>query len=177
MDWFSRRSPGQVRSSRGERRPSVSEICPELLIGEYPREQDIEWLKESFGVTALHSLQDEEDLDHHGLDLAGLQRSCRRHAIRLVRTPIPDGSADHVAAHLGQALEDLGALIDAGERVYLHCNAGLNRAPTVAIAFLHARRHMSLAQALAHVKRRRPCGPFMTVLEDHFGAANHQPSK
>lgn len=166
-----------MRSSRGERRPSVSEICPELLVGEYPREQDIEWLKQSFGISAVHSLQDDEDLDHHGLDLASLKQSCRRHAIRLVRTPIPDGSADHVAVHLERALEDLSALIDAGERVYLHCNAGLNRAPTVAIAFLRARRQMSLDEALAHVKSRRACGPFMTVLEDHFGPRDHKPSK
>jgi hypothetical protein len=45
----------------------------------------------------------------------------------------------------------------------------MNRAPTVAIAFMRAHRGMSLNEALAHVKQRRACGPFMTVLEEHFG--------
>jgi len=63
-------------------------------------------------------------------------------SIKIVRTPISDGSADQLSLHLERALGDLKALTDAGERVYLHCNAGLNRAPTVAIAFMRAYRAM-----------------------------------
>lgn len=150
---------------------------PELLIGEFPRPEDIGWLKETFGVTAVHNLQDQADFEHHGVDFAALSAACRRHDVRIVRTPIPDGSAEELGLRLGPVLEDLKALIDAGERVYLHCNAGLNRAPTVAIAFMRAYRGMSLDEALAHVKRRRSCGPFMATLEEHFGARDFKPGK
>src|SRR5437762_2105326 len=69
-----------------------------------------------------------------------------------------------------ELFDDLHALIDEGRRVYLHCNAGLNRAPTIAIAHMRAHRNMSLDEAVAYVKARRACGPFMTVLEERFGA-------
>jgi len=59
----------------------------------------------------------------------------------------------------------------------LHCNGGLNRAPTLAIAFLRAHRRMSLEEALALVKTRRACGPFMTVLEDYFGPRDFKPDR
>ena len=86
-----------------------------------------------------------------------------------MRTPIRDGSADDMADRLRTALSDLAMLVEGRERVYLHCNAGLNRAPTLAIAYLRAHGGMSLNEALVHVKQRRSCGPFMTVLEDYFG--------
>ena len=53
----------------------------------------------------------------------------------------------------------------------------MNRAPTLAIAFLRAYRQMSLDEAMDTVKRQRPCGPFMTVLEDYFGPRHLKPDK
>jgi protein-tyrosine phosphatase len=80
-----------------------------------------------------------------------------------------------VAARLKAALRDLETLMRERQRVYLHCNAGLNRAPTVAIAYLRAHGGMSLNEAMAYVKKRRACGPFMTVLEAHFGPRDEKP--
>jgi protein-tyrosine phosphatase len=169
MDWFTRRPQEEARPTRGNARPSVSTITDSLLVGEYPRICDIAWLKNQFGITAIQNLQDDEDLRINGIDIVGLQEACSRHQIRLVRTPIRDGSSDDMAARLGEALRSLEDLLANRERVYLHCNAGLNRAPTLAIAWLHAHTGMSLNEAMAHVKKQRACGPFMTVLEAHFG--------
>jgi hypothetical protein len=36
---------------------------------------------------------------------------------------------------------------------------------------------MSLDEACAHVKARRTCGPFMTILEDYFGPRHHKPGQ
>ena len=55
-----------------------------------------------------------------------------------------------------------------GDRVYLHCNAGMNRAPTVAIAYLHVHHAMSLGAARDSVKQRRHCVPYMRVLEARY---------
>lgn len=179
MDWsvFTSAPLAGIRSTRGDRPPSVSELLPELLIGEYPRLEDIAWLKTAHAVTAVHNLQDDDDLRLYGLDVGSLAETYAQASIRMVRTPIPDGSADQFSLHLERALGDLKALTEAGERVYLHCNAGLNRAPTVAIAFMRAYRGMSLDEALAHVKQRRACGPFMTVLEEYFGPRGLRPDK
>jgi len=176
MDWFTRRPDDEVRPTRGNGRPSVSAITDSLLIGEYPRISDIEWLKEEFHITAIHNLQDDEDLRINGINVIQLRDVCRQHRIKLVRTPIRDGSSDDMASRLGVALQSLQDLLGTREHVYLHCNAGLNRAPTIAIAWLHANAGMSLNEAMAHVKKRRACGPFMTVLEAHFGPRDQKPA-
>ncbi|HEX4209880.1 MAG TPA: dual specificity protein phosphatase family protein [Candidatus Binataceae bacterium] len=176
MDWFTQRNDREARPTRGTARPHLSEITGHLLIGEYLRPGDIPWLSTEHRVSAIHNLQDDEDLRINALDAAELCALAAQNHMRYVRTPIQDGSADDVAARLVAALADLDRLIKGGDRVYLHCNAGLNRAPTLAIAWLRAHGGMSLNEALAHVKRRRACGPFMTVLEDHFGSRDHKPS-
>ncbi len=178
MDWWTRRPEhDNQRAVRIYGRPSVSEIRRELLIGEFPRLDDIPWLKQEFAVTAVHNLQDDEDLAIHGLRESELASAYGECGIKVVRTPIQDGSADALAEQLGIALAALAGLIGGGERVYLHCNAGLNRAPTLAIAYLRAHCGMSLDEACAHVKARRACGPFMTILEDHFGPRDHKPGR
>lgn len=176
MEWWSQRPDNGPRPTRGNARPTVSEITDYLLVGEYPRDHDIEWLRDEHRVTAIHNLQDDEDLRINALDIALLGEVSARHGIKLVRTPIQDGSADDMADRLRAALRDLAALVEGRERVYLHCNAGLNRAPTLAIAYLRAHGGMSLDEALAHVKKRRSCGPFMTVLEDYFGPRDVKPA-
>jgi atypical dual specificity phosphatase len=175
MDWFTRRPDDEARPSRGNGRPSVSGITDSLVVGEYPRVSDIEWLKQEHRITAIQNLQDDEDLRSNGIDVIALRQACRHYRIKLVRTPIRDGSADDMAARLVVALQHLGELLRDRERVYLHCNAGLNRAPTLAIAWLRAKAGMSLNEAMAHVKKRRACGPFMTVLEAHFGPRDQKP--
>jgi protein-tyrosine phosphatase len=174
VDWWQNRSQNEARAHRASR-PSVAEITRHLLIGEYPRPEDIPWLKDSFHITAVHNLQDDDDLRIHGLDLGAVRAECEASGISFVRTPIQDGSADAMGERLRVALDDLHLLIAGGKRVYLHCNAGLNRAPTLAIGYLRAYGKMSLDEAVAHVKKHRACGPFMTILEDYFGPRNFKP--
>jgi protein-tyrosine phosphatase len=177
MDWWTQHPNNVARSTRGRfSLPSVSEITGHLLVGEYPRLADLDWLKREYRVTAIHNLQDEMDLHINGLDATELRNECDRLGLKFVHTPIHDGSADDMAVRLEPALHALTALLGAGERVFLHCNGGLNRAPTVAIASLHREQRMSLEEAMVYFKQRRPCGPFMTVLEAHFGPRHLRPA-
>jgi protein-tyrosine phosphatase len=177
VDWFSIRHDRDPRPTRGDRRPSVSVISDELLVGEFPSQADIGWLKNTYGITAVHNLQDDDDLRLNGLDNRQLSAEYTAHGIDYVRTPIQDGSADAMAERLEAALHDLRDLVGSGSRVYLHCNAGMNRAPTLAIAFLRAYRQMSLEEAMMLVKKQRACGPFMTVLEEYFGPRDYKPDQ
>jgi protein-tyrosine phosphatase len=171
-DWLTFRRPDEARSMR-EAPPSVTEILPELLIGEYPRPEDVAWLSQTHGITAVLNLQDDEDLAVKGLDLPSLAAMYDRHGIMMVRVPVPDASGDRLALALEHTLDRLHGLIESGRRVYLHCNAGINRAPTVAIAFMHVYRTMPLKEATAFVRKRRSCAPFTVMLEEFFaeGAA------
>jgi len=144
-------------------------VLPELLVGEYPRVEDLAWLRDAHGVTAVVSLQDDADLASKRLRAADLERACAALGLGLHRTPIADGDPEALALRLPVIVEQLHTLIDAGARVYLHCNAGYNRAPTVAIAYVHVHRGLSLDEACALVKRRRSCVPYTSALRARYG--------
>jgi len=141
---------------------------PDLLVGEYPTPQDAEWLRATHGITGVLSLQDDADLASKGLQLRELEQAYRDHGLLFRRIPVPDCDNDILAARLNESVSVLRTLLNDGGRVYLHCNAGMNRAPTIAIAYLHAEHGLSLADARTFVKTRRHCVPYMTVLEAHF---------
>ncbi len=149
-------------------RPDCALILPSLLVGEYPMPDDAQWLRVVQGVTAVLSLQDDADLASKGLELAALERAYRSHALRFHRMPVPDCDNDFLQLRLDAIVGELRRLIDHGHRVYLHCNAGMNRAPTVAIAYLHVHHDMSLDAARDFVKERRPCVPYMRALEGRY---------
>lgn len=150
-------------------RPSFDVVLPGLLIGEYLSPADFPWLASPIGVTAVLSLQDEADLLSKSLRLADLEKASRECGIEYQRIPIPDGDAAVLVERLEPTIERLDALLRGGALVYLHCNAGMNRAPTVAIGYLHARCAMPLAAARDFVKSRRPCVPYMSALEARYG--------
>jgi atypical dual specificity phosphatase len=166
MDDFRARFVGPALRPGG--RPSVTVVVPGLLVGEYPTAADAAWLRSEHGVTAVVSLQDEADLAGKRLRLAELERAYAAAGIAFHRLPVGDGDTDAMAAALDPLVALVERLVAGGACVYVHCNAGLNRAPTAAIAWLHARRGMPLADACAHVKARRACVPYVRVLEAHF---------
>jgi atypical dual specificity phosphatase len=146
----------------------VTAIRPTLLVGSYPTPDDAAWLREEHGVDAVVSLQDDADLASKGLVLDELARAYAAADIAFHRIPIPDGDEGLLAARLDDAVALLGALARARRRVYLHCNAGFNRAPTVAVAYLHVHEGLPLAAAAALVKRLRPCVPYLRLLASRF---------
>jgi len=150
---------------RPSARPGFAAVRDHLLIGEYPLPGDAAWLAETHGVTAVVSLQDDTDLAAKGLVLAELEHAYRVAGLAFHRIPVPDGDESHLGARLGAVVALLADLVDAGRRVYLHCNAGYNRAPTAAIAFLHAHEGLSLEAAREAVKACRSCVPYMRAVE------------
>src|SRR5207249_1446546 len=142
-------------------RPGVSVIRPVFRVGAWPVPEDAARRGDHHGVTAVLSLQDDADLASKGIELRALERAYREHGLGFHRIPVPDGEDRHLAARLGEIVGLLGRLVDGGERVYLHCNAGHNRAPTAAIAYLHVREGLSLEAARDAVKQARPCVPYM----------------
>jgi len=149
-------------------RPDATVIVPNLLVGTFPTPDDTAWLRDTYGITAIVNLQDDGDLASKGLDLVELERSYQEHGLQFHRVPVPDGDTEILALRLDQILRLLDDLLGGGECVYLHCNAGLNRAPTVAIAYLHAIRRVPLIEARDFVKQRRHCVPYMRLLAARY---------
>ncbi len=150
------------------RPPEVSAILPDLWIGEFPRVEDVPWLRDSLGATAILSLQDDDDLAAKGVRLAELEAAYRDAAIEFRHHPVADGDGSGLATAMAAVLRSLDELRRARHRVLVHCNAGYNRSPTVAIAYLCAHQAMTLSEATAFVKARRPCVPFASVLAERY---------
>jgi protein-tyrosine phosphatase len=149
-------------------RPDCSVILPELLVGSYPTPDDVAWLASEHGVRAVFNLQDDFDLAAKRLTLLGLEVACAAADVAFARIPVADGDPDGLARRLPAIVTALDRSIRTHGRTYLHCNAGMNRAPTVAIAYLHVQRAMSLRQAIRHVKSRRACLPYVAALDAAF---------
>ena len=137
-------------------------------MGEYPTPADAGWLRAEHGVSAVVCLQDDADLASKGLSLPHLREAYARHRIGFHHIPVPDGRDMDLGVRLDEIVGVVMRLVTGGERVYLHCNAGFNRAPTAAIAYLHAAEGLSLDEARTLMKSCRPCLPYMQALERHF---------
>jgi protein-tyrosine phosphatase len=150
-------------------RPGFAALRAHLLVGEYPTAADAGWLAEEHGVTSVVSLQDDADLASKGLELAALERAYREAGLSFQRFPVPDGDEGHLVARLAAVVGHITRVVDAGGRVYLHCNAGYNRAPTVAIAFLTAHEGLSPESARAAMRACRACVPYMRAVQVFAG--------
>ncbi len=121
-------------------------------------------------MTAVLSLQHESDFWGKRLSLADLRTEYRRHAIEFRQIPIEDYNEADLEAVLTRAVTTVHELCVAGHTLLVHCNAGYNRAPTIAIAYLCEHHAMSLGEAVEHVKARRACVPYVTLLAKRYGS-------
>eukprot|EP00668_Euglena_longa_P042012 GGOE01055367.1.p1 GENE.GGOE01055367.1~~GGOE01055367.1.p1 ORF type:complete len:189 (-),score=27.99 GGOE01055367.1:450-1016(-) len=85
--------------------------------------------------------------------------------------PMEDSADEDIASHFDECFSFMTATQEAGGRLLIHCQMGISRAPTIVIAFLMKHHHYSLANALTHVKAKRPIvSPrlsFLFVLESY----------
>ncbi|QHN80538.1 Phosphoglucan phosphatase LSF2 [Arachis hypogaea] len=87
-------------------------IIDNHIVGSQPQKpEDIDHLKKEEGVTYILNLQQDKDVEYWGIDLKSITRRCHELDVRHMRRP-------------------------GKERVYVHCTAGLGRAPGVTIAYL-----------------------------------------
>lgn len=158
-------------AARPNGHPDHAFVLDGLAIGEYPTPEDAAWFRGTPAITAVVCLQDDADLDRKGLSLAALERAYAAQGIGFHRIPIPDGDAAALRERLDQTVALVAELLARGERVYVHCNAGLNRAPTIAVAYLHVHHGHSLDAACQFVKSRRACVPYMRMLAVHYATS------
>ena len=141
-----------------------SELDDQLVVGSCPSSlEDIQALA-ALGVKALVNLQSDIDLRSRALEWTVLWPLYLRHGISAVRVPIIDFEPADLARHIDAAVTAVAKQVDAGKRVYVHCNAGLNRSPSVVIGFLMLSRGLPLKEATAWVKERHECVPYPDVI-------------
>jgi protein-tyrosine phosphatase len=136
-----------------------------LWLGSFIRPEDMPVLRQ-MGITAIVSMQCDEDLSHLKIPLKKLLKAYSSAEIDFRRIPTQDFDQQSLLANLPVAVTELEkALFPRWARVYIHCTAGINRGPTLAAAYLIKAWDMSAQEAYDYVTTRRHCDPYLDILQ------------
>jgi protein-tyrosine phosphatase len=143
----------------------VSRILPNLFVGPAPKSsRDIIYLKQDCEISAILNVQTDEDIAHWGLTRDSLESYYQKVGIEFQRVPVQDFDPEDLQRKLPQCVEVLDHLLHQGHKVYVHCSMGINRSPTVVIAYLHWIQGWRLEDAFAHVTKCRSCDPCIEAI-------------
>jgi len=132
-------------------------VTPNLFVGSCPLDsKEVEELR-SLGVTAILSLQTEQDTGERGIEWEEKTALVAKLTFRSV--PVRDFDTTDLWRKLPECVIALDRMLKAGHTVYLHCTAGTGRSPTVAAAYLHWCSAWPLDRALSYVREARDCSP------------------
>ena len=135
---------------------NFNQIEDSIFIGSAPQNDvDVARLAQ-MKITAVVSLQSDEDLTAHRIDWQKLQNDYQQNSIDIQRFPINDFDEVDLGNRLPEPIKALGALIGVGHKVYVHCNAGICRAPGTVLGYLCHYRQMSVEQGLSYIRQNRP---------------------
>ena len=142
----------------------VSQILPNLFVGTFPKGPvDIDRLRRE-GVTAVLNAQTDDDLAYLGVNWNRMESYYREVGIEIRRAPVRDFDHDDLRRQLPGCVEVLDDLLRAGHTVYVHCNMGINRSPSIVIAYLHWILGWTLEKAVDHVMECRSCDPYLDAI-------------
>jgi protein-tyrosine phosphatase len=119
-----------------------SQVTPELFVGPQFRKNGLRHLHQH-GIHAVVNMRIERDDRAFGL---APEKYCH--------LPTVDDQAPSIEL-LQQGIEFIDEVISSGGKVYIHCGAGVGRAPTMAAAYLIST-GLSLETALEKIRRVRP---------------------
>ncbi|XP_021713657.1 phosphoglucan phosphatase LSF2, chloroplastic-like [Chenopodium quinoa] len=136
-------------------------IFDNLIVGSQPQKpEDIDHLKLNENVAYILNLQQDKDIDYWGIDFDSILKQCEQVGICHMRKPAKDFDPDSLRTMLPRAVSSLEWAISEGKgRVYVHCTAGLGRAPAVAITYMFWFCGMNLKKAYDELTSKRSCGP------------------
>ncbi|KAJ6841783.1 phosphoglucan phosphatase LSF2, chloroplastic [Iris pallida] len=136
-------------------------INDNLIVGSQPQKpEDIDHLKHEEDVAYILCLQQDKDIEYWGIHFPTIVKRCKEVGIRHMRRPARDFDPDSLRGQLPKAVSSLEWAVWEGKgKVYVHCTAGLGRAPAVGIAYMFWFCDMNLNTAYGTLTSKRPCGP------------------
>ena len=141
-------------------------VIPHLIVGPAPLvEDDFAQLKE-LNVTAILSLQTEEDGKEGAIESE--RTAALQFGMSFSNLPVTDFDRIDLQWKLPKCVAMVERILAAGDILYLHCTAGVHRSPTVAVAYLHGCLQWPLEQALEHIRSCRDCSPDMDVIRKAY---------
>ena len=138
----------------------------DIFLGSAPQTSvDVARLKQ-MKITAVLSLQSDADFKSHNIDWKKLQSNYQYNSITVQRFSIIDFDEKDLGNKLAEPVKALNALLCVGHRVYVHCNAGVCRAPATVLGYFCHYRGMSIDTGLEYLRRNRPqVHPYISAVE------------
>jgi hypothetical protein len=97
---------------------------------------DLGRIQAGAGVSAVLSLQHDECLAYWDIDYDSMYRHGMSLGLAMYRCPVRDFDIPNQRERLPHAVAALARLRAAGHRTYVHCTAGLGRAPLTVLGYL-----------------------------------------
>lgn len=149
---------------------NLNRIQSEIFIGTYPQNTvDLERMKSGPRITAVLNLQTDDDFSTLGVNWPKLERGYQDREMVCQRWPITDFSPQDLERKLENAAMLLDQLVNVGHRVYVHCTAGVGRAPATVIGYLVWHTGMDLDEAYHFVREQRSCDPYIDAIRTVHG--------
>lgn len=137
----------------------LHEVADGLWVGPCPSSPERIRTLRARGITGLISVQTDEDLGELGMSWPLMWRFLMAQGISSQRLPIVDFDERALSRGLPEAVAAVHEMRSGGHPTYVHCTAGINRSPTVAIAYLMRHHDLELEAAWTRVTERRPSVP------------------
>eukprot|EP00475_Leptophrys_vorax_P025185 TRINITY_DN35225_c0_g1_i2.p1 TRINITY_DN35225_c0_g1~~TRINITY_DN35225_c0_g1_i2.p1 ORF type:complete len:341 (-),score=17.14 TRINITY_DN35225_c0_g1_i2:166-1188(-) len=147
---------------------NFARVLPDLIVGSCLQSPlDLDRLRDEEGVGSVHCLQRDSDLEYFDLDINPIiERAAERGDIQHVWTPIRDFDPFDLRMQLPHAVASLLKGMREHGTGYVHCTAGLGRAPATALAYMWWLRDLQLEEANAILQKVRPCGPKLFAIRE-----------
>jgi protein-tyrosine phosphatase len=146
---------------------NFDQITRTVYVGTYPQGPlDIDRLRNGPRITAVINLQSDLDMKFLRVDWTRLEKYYARRDMAVYRHPILDFDPGDLRLHVREAVAHVGELESVGHRIYIHCTAGVNRAPAVAVGHLAWNLGWGVESAYEFVRERRICNPYLDAIRD-----------
>ncbi|BBM99425.1 hypothetical protein MPTK1_1g21210 [Marchantia polymorpha subsp. ruderalis] len=140
---------------------NYAHVLPDLIVGScLQTPADVDRLKEA-GVGTIFCLQQDPDLAYFSVDIEAIINHAKEvDGIEHIRAQIRDFDPYDLRQRLPQVIATLYQATKKNEgTAYVHCTAGLGRAPAVALTYMYWIRGYDLFEANAMLQKVRTCHP------------------
>ena len=133
------------------------QITDHIVIGTCPMTpDDLRRIHSEAGVSGVLSLQHDDCLAYWGISYEMMCRTGKSLGLMMQRWPIRDFDVPDVRRCLPGAISMLANMVAHGHRVYVHCTAGMGRAPVVVLGYLTLLERYSTDDAIRLILEGRP---------------------
>ncbi|XP_048490856.1 phosphoglucan phosphatase DSP4, amyloplastic isoform X2 [Beta vulgaris subsp. vulgaris] len=142
-------------------------IRPDLIVGScLQTPADVDKLR-NIGVRTIFCLQQDPDLQYFGVDINAIQKYAEKYIdIEHIRAEIRDFDAFDLRTRLPAVVSKLYKAVNRNAGVaYIHCTAGMGRAPAVALAYMYWIQGYRLNDAHRLLLGKRSCFPKLDAIK------------